>query len=475
MEHLSLIDLVIIFSYFIFLLYVGFRLLTEQRADTTSYLLAGRQLSLPSFVATLVSTWYGGILGVGEFSYRYGISNWLVFGVPYYIAAIIFAFIIAKRARRFELYTIPEQLERSYGKTASLIGSFFLFVMTVPAAYVLMLAVLLKFFLGWSLMIGLIVGTIISTCYVLIGGFRSVVRTDKLQFSLMFGGFLIILPFAMFKYGGWHFLKDNLPATHFIWHGGNGAQYIIVWYFIALATLIEPSFYQRCFAAKDEKVAQRGILFSVLFWILFDFMTTTTGMYARAILPHLKDPVTSYLELAVTILPPFTLGLFLVGLLATIMSTIDSYSFLAAMTLGRDVIWRLKKNAPKDQINYLTRWSLIVSGLLAIVIAFYAQSIIRIWKDLGSIGTPALLIPLASSFFKNYRMHNRYVLVSMIGSALISGFWLLSPKLALWHGKYLLGIEPIFPGLVFSCVMFLLSPKPSKKNTMNLTSKKYRN
>lgn len=457
MGKFAVIDFIIIFAYVIFLLYLGFRLIRDNRPDAGSFLLAGRRLSLPSFVATLVTTWYGGILGVGEFSYRYGISNWLVFGVPYYVAAIVFALLIARRARRFELYTIPEQLERSYGKAASLTGAFFIFVMTVPAAYVLMLAVMLKFLFGWSLLIGLIVGTTLSTCYVLIGGFRSVIRTDKFQFALMFGSFILILPVAMMKYGGWQFLTANLPETHFIWHGGKGAQYIFVWYFIALATLIEPSFYQRCFAARNEKIAQRGILISVLFWMLFDFMTTTTGLYARAILPDLKDPVTSYLELAAHLLPPVFLGFFITGLLATIMSTIDSYSFLAAMTIGRDIIWRLKKNRVERQINAFTRWGLIASGLLAIAIAYYAQSVIRIWKDLGSIGTPALLIPLASSFFPKYRMQQRYVLISMIGSALISGFWLLSAKLNLWNGNYLLGIEPIFPGLGFSIILFSIN------------------
>ena len=46
------------------------------------YLLAGRRLTLPAFVATLVTTWYGGILGIGEYAWRFGISTWLVFGVP---------------------------------------------------------------------------------------------------------------------------------------------------------------------------------------------------------------------------------------------------------------------------------------------------------------------------------------------------------------------------------------------------------
>lgn len=455
-EKLSLIDLGILAVYFIFVMFVGFRLLGERKQGITSFLLAGRRLSLPSFIATLVSSWYGGILGVGEFSYQYGLSNWLVFGVPYYLAAGIFAAFIAKKARRFELYTIPEQLERHYGKSVSLVGAFFVFVMTVPAAYVLMLAVLLNFILGLPLLWGLILGTIFSTAYVLAGGFRSVVKTDLLQFSLMFGSFMLILPVAVFKFGGLEFLAANLPTSHFLWHGGNGAQYIVVWYFIALATLVEPGFYQRCFAAQNEKTAQRGIFFSILFWIFFDFMTTATGLYARAILPKLSDPVTTYLALAVELLPPVALGLFLTGLLATIMSTIDSYSFLAAMTFGRDLLWRSLNRQDKNLIQKYTNWGLLFSGLLSILIAWWAQSIIRIWKDLGSIGTPALLLPLSLSFFDRWKMRPRAALISILGSALISGGWVFSKTTGLTGGDYLLGIEPIYPGLLFSVLVFVV-------------------
>ena len=61
----------------------------SRTSSSLEYLLAGRRLTLWPFVATLVSTWYGGVLGVGEYSFRHGISNWLVMGVPYYLAAAV--------------------------------------------------------------------------------------------------------------------------------------------------------------------------------------------------------------------------------------------------------------------------------------------------------------------------------------------------------------------------------------------------
>jgi solute:Na+ symporter, SSS family len=450
------IDLIFVLLYLLFLVYIAIRLWKNKKENAEDFLLAGRQLTLPSFIATLVSTWYGGILGVGEFTYLYGISNWLVFGVPYYFAAFIFAMFLAKRSRRSQIYTIPHQLDIHYGKAPSILGAFIVFIMTTPAAYVLMLAILINFILGWPLIVGLVVGTLFSLCYVWNGGFRSVIRTDIVQFLLMFSAFILILPFCVYKFGGFAFLQQNLPASHFVWHGGQGAQYIFVWYFIALATLVDSSFYQRCFAAKTETVAKRGILYSILFWIFFDFLTTTTGLYARAALPNLANPVSSFVELSLLVLPIGLQGLFLVGLLATIMSTIDSYSFISAMSIGRDILWRLRDGKNEININKYTRIGLVLSAIVSITIAYWAQSVITIWKEMGSIGTPALLIPLASSFSDRWKMRPSAAFLTMISGGALSGFWAITKNIEFFGGKetYLLGIEPIFPGLAITLIIF---------------------
>jgi len=275
---------------------------------------------------------------VGEYTFSYGISNWLVFGVPYYLYAAVFALFIAGRARRSEVLTVPDLLENNFGRPAALAGAGMMFIMTVPAAYVLMLGVLFNFTTGWPLWVGVVLGTALSVSYVYRGGLKAVVATDIVQFFLMFLGFLILVPVCYFKFGGWNFLIENLPVGHLKWDGGLGVQAVAVWYFIALSTLVEPAFYQRCFAAKTEKVARRGIFAAIGLWMVFDFLTTTAGLYARALLPDLANPVQAFPALAAHVLPPFLQGIFTVAMLATIMSTVDSYAFICAVTLGRDVV-----------------------------------------------------------------------------------------------------------------------------------------
>jgi SSS family solute:Na+ symporter len=458
---LVFIDYAIIIAYLLALVFVGLTRRAGKEESASDFILNGRALTLPAFVATLVSSWYGGILGVGEYSYRYGVSNWLVFGFPYYLAAFLFAVFLARKARRAEILTVPDRLHKVYGRPTALAGSIILFFMTVPGAYILMLAILIKFLLGWPLWVGGIAGTFFSLFYVHLGGFRSVVRTDAFQFGLMFLGFIILFIVLIADYGGMAFILNAVPASHLTWRGGNSPLYIGTWYIIALVTLIDPVFHQRCYAAKTERTARTGIYISIICWAVFDFLTTTCGLYARALLPNLADPVSSYPSLAAMVLPPGLLGLFALALLATVMSTVDSYAFLAASTFGRDIIWR-SFNTPENRITFYTRIGLLVSAFFALGAALCFKSVIDIWHHFGSVGTPALLIPLFFAFNGKRRMTPSVAFISVIASGGLSLVWLLSAYLGS-DGEYWLGMEPVFPGLIISVLFYLLGSKRVEK------------
>jgi len=460
------VDYSIIGAYLLLVLVLGFVKRLKKDSSASQMIVGGRMLTLPAFVASLVSTWYGGILGVGEYSYSNGLSNWLVFGLPYYLAAFLFAVFLAKKARQTELLTIPDRLAQVYDNKTAVIGSIIIYMMTIPAAYILMLGVLAEQLFGWPFWIGVVVGSAISIAYVYLGGFRSVVRTDLLQFALMFIGFAVLLGVLVSNYGGLSFLVSRLPENHLTWHGGQSNWYIATWYVIALATLIEPAFYQRCYAAKTATTARRGIFVSIGCWALFDFMTTSCGLYARAILPELADPVSSYPALAAHVLPVGMLGLFALALLATVMSTVDSYSFLAASTFGNDILRRLGW-ITTQQVPRYTRVGLVITSVLAIMLALFFRSVVDIWHLFGSIGTPALLLPVFFVFVGKKRFHYRWASLSIMISGTLSLVWYLSKEFNS-SGEYWLGLEPIFPGLAASAtILFLTTRRPEESLPAN--------
>jgi SSS family solute:Na+ symporter len=414
------------------------------------FLLAGRRLTLPAFVATLVSTWYGGVLGVGEFSFRFGIANWLVFGVPYYLAALLFAFVLAARARATAAASIPDQLRAAYGPSAARVGASLVLLMAIPAAYVLMLGELARIYLGWPLAAAVVAGTAFTIAYVAAGGFRTVVDTNALQFVLMFVGFLVVLPAAISRVGGFGTLWDALPPAHRAWDGGLGVQAVVVWYFIAMQTLVEPTFYQRTYAARTPEVARRGVLVSVAFWLLFDFLTTFAGLAARVLLPG-ADPVLAYPELGRLVLPPLANALFAVGLFATVMSTAHSYLFLAAATVGHDIAPELSRRGSQRRWTML---GLVVAGAAAVALALRLRSVVAIWHDVGSVVTSALLLPLALSHFApRLRFRPAFATAAMLAAAAVALAFILARG---DDGSYPLGLEPIFPALAASAVLWLV-------------------
>lgn len=461
MIHLAVVDILVIGVYFLGVLYVGVRAARKTSSDSTDFLLAGRSLTLPVFVMTLVSTWYGGILGVGEFSYRYGISSWIVQGVPYYLFAGIFAIVLAKRVRATNHSSIPDQLHAVFDRRTALLGSALTFILMTPAPYILMLSVILEILFGWSMAMSLFVTTIVAVSYLYWGGFRADVETDKLEFILMFLGFAVIIPFCVLTYGGWDFLSTQLPPLHLTWHGGHSWQFITVWFFIALWTLVDPAFHQRCYAAKDGKVAKRGILISIVFWFFFDAMTATVGLYSRAILPNLESPLMAYPMLAEAVLPPVAKGLFYVGMLATIMSTLNTLAFVSAQTLGRDIVLRWRTgivtggDQPSAATTAYTRAGLLVSFALAVGLAVAIPSVIELWYTIGTVVVPGLLLPLMASYFERLRVSANYAFAIMIAGWMVSSGWLIAGQTGGSMGEYPWGIEPMYPGLLASLTVWI--------------------
>jgi len=443
-------DLAIIALFAAAVMLIGFRA-SRRPGGTADFLLAGRSLTLPVFVMTLVSTWYGGILGVGEFSYLYGLSNWFIQGFPYYVFSALFAFFLAQRVHRAGYVTIPDKLEAAYGRPTALLGGVLTFLLMTPAPYILMLGILVQLVTGWSLLVCLCAGTVASTAYLLTGGFKADVATDVFEFVVMFLGFAVIIPYAALQYGGLPFLAAHLPPLHLTLHGGHSATYIIVWFFIALWTFVDPSFHQRCAAAASGAVARRGILWSIPFWFVFDALTATAGLYARAVVPGLEQPVMAYPVLAEAVLPPVAKGMFYAGMLATILSTLNTLALVSGTTLGRDIVgrWRGVPEAGTGPV----RWGILVAAAGSIALAYAVPSVIRLWYSIGTAVIPGLLIPLVTSYYERWKAPAAWTLAAMAAGWFVSTGWLL----ASWEGSEILplwGIEPMYPGLAASAALW---------------------
>ena len=431
----------------------------QDSPSTLDYLLMGRQLTLPLFVASMVATWYGGIFAVNEITFNYGIFNFVTQGLFWYIAYLIFAFFIATRLVRYASFTLPDLTNKMFGPRSAKVTAILTFCYIAPVAYVLSLGMFLHMVFGISILSGMIWGTLFVCLYTAWGGLRSIVFSDLVQFFVMCSAVVLVVVFSVNAFGGLSFLKTHLPATHFTLTGGNSWLEMLIWGFIALATLIDPSFYQRCFAAKSPTIVRRGILISTLIWFLFDLCTTTGSLYARAVLPE-AQPGQAYFFYSIQLLPVGLRGFFVAGVLSIILSTLNSFLFIASNTLSFDLLRNTFKN-----IVISNRISIFIVGAFSILMAqFFNGNFKTIWLVLGSYFSACLLVPILMGYIAPNRISDNLFVNSVLASAAMMTLWHILPK-----NDILAIIDPFYIGVLTSLIILLVFRKPENANLSSIT------
>jgi SSS family solute:Na+ symporter len=446
---MSILDAVILCSYFLAIISLGWMRKAVRNPSEDTYLLLGRQLTLPGFVLSLVASWYGGILGSSEYSYTYGLSNWIVFGLPYYIFAGFFALFLARRARERFVYSIPDLLASVMGESARIPAAVTVLILASPAPYVLTLGILAHFLFGIPVALGVILGAAFSFLYVYRDGLSVIIRTDLLQSGLMFAGYIVLILFAVLQFGGLETLESAVSernANHLSPTGGEPLSILLVWFFIGSWTIVSPMFHQRVYALREKRHARIGIGVSVALWTVFDACTTLAGLYAFGFLMPLEDARLSHIILANEVLPIGLYGLFITGLFAVVMSTLDSELFVSGVTFGSDLLGRHPRLARFSK-PFLTRLGMAIVLLSAVIMALLLPSVVDLYYIIGTLAIPGLLLPVLSACGLLPKLSPRRIRLHLVSVPLLALVWKLTTPLPL---------EAFYPALALSVAWYML-------------------
>lgn len=434
------IDLLIVAAFVAVILAIGFS--TRLRESSFfQFLAAGRTLSLPLFVASLVSTWYGGILGVGESVASYGIGTWLLLGVPYYVFGLIYAMIYVRRVRKEDQLSIPERLAARFGIYSGTISGFIVLGLALPAAHIFMLGILIQTLTHWSTFTCVTIAGLGGALFLFRGGFLADARMGVIAFLAMYVGFIAIDWFCLSNHGIISiFHQLPLPEQRRL-DGGQGPLAILTFFILGAWTLVDPAFHQRVVNSAEIPVAQRGVLISVICWMVFDVLSITAGIEAVVLLKHPPtNPVAIFPVFGLTILPPGLRALFFMGMVATVLSALVGYSLVSGTTLAREVIARLAetRKASQGKTNdragkaddrrevMIVRISLVLSNVAAILLALMVRSVVDLWYDWAGALVGALLIPVSLSYLSNrpLQRYRRTAELSMVLASVVGIGWM---------------------------------------------------
>jgi SSS family solute:Na+ symporter len=209
----------------------------------------------------------------------------------------------------------------------------------------------------------------------------------------------------MANIGGFEAVAAAVPAGHFAIFGDMPIWLVLAYTATGISILVDPGFYQRVFAAKSARQARNAMLSSLLIWFAYDWLVVAGGMLAAAgvdagILPanlHSNDALITAVMYA---LPAGLAGLFLAGVLATAMSTIDSYSLVAGANLSYDLYRPLAKSRVSDrELVRITKLGIVLSWTLGYALAFAFDKLMALWVFQATALTSTVLVPIFACLF----------------------------------------------------------------------------
>ena len=376
--------LIAVIIYLLFMAGIGVYFSRTEIQDGDDFMVAGRRLPLFVVIGTLLATFVGSgtVVGGASFIYQYGPFA-AIFNLGGGIVGAIILYFIASKVRKSEIYTVPQLIEKRFGKVARFIASIIILFAFVGitayqftgGAYVLQLTT------GMSLEWGAIIICILVIFLTVSGGLFSVAYSDALSAVLILLGFVIGVPLALNAAGGFENLSLSLPEHTKTWNGGLSVIQLLG-FFLPLFLLIlgDQNMYQRFSASKSEKVARNSVLGFIFGNIMVVGLTIILATTAIVIFPDI-EPDSAILTLAVKGLPIFIGVLILCSAVAFIITTATSYLLSASGNIVYDLYGFITKNKkPLSQKNTLwfSRITVVVLGLLAYVLGRFFPTVLEI-------------------------------------------------------------------------------------------------
>ena len=423
-----MLELIIIAVYFLAMLAVG--VISRRKAKKADdFFVAGRKGSSFFITGSLLATIVGGsaTIGMAGLGFTRGLTGawWLLVGS---IGLLVLGFFLAKKVRRFALYTLPELVKEQYDGRVALAASVLIVVSWIGiiagqiiAAGRIMSVLGLGNPFGWMLLF-----TAVFVVYTVLGGQHAIIRTDALQAIIIFIGMFGGLALLLSHLGGFSGLKASLPPEYFAFPVSSqfdGYELIKLLLLVGLTYVVGPDIYSRLFCARDEGVARTSALWGALLVIPVAFGITAIGMGASALFPHIA-PEQAFPMVIKEVLPPFVGGIVLAALLCAVMSSADTTLLSASTILALDILRPLKPSLSQEKVLFISRWGIVILGVLSLVLALYLGGIIKSLLFAYTLYTGGLIVPVIVGFYrKRLKVAPVGALVAIIGggsAALVS-------------------------------------------------------
>jgi len=478
-----------------------------KRANKNSgeFFLGGRSLgpwvTAMSAEASDMSGWL--LMGLPGVAYWCGIADaaWTAIGLA--VGTYFNWLIVSKRLRCYsektKAITLPEYFSNRFHENKKVIMSiaavFILIFFTVYAASCFVTCgKLFSTLFDMPYVTMMILGAVFVLLYTILGGFLAESVSDFMQAIVMIVALVSVVVVGLVHAGGFNEVLNNAgnipgfldffgmasPVTVegvqqveggkplFGDAGGYGFLTILSTTAWGLGYFGMPQVLLRFMAIRDKKELTRSRRIATVWVIISLAVAVFIGVVGRVLYPTAlltsPDAENVFILLSTKLLPPIIAGFVMAGILAATISSSDSYLLIAASALAKNIYQGVcKKNATDKQVMLVSRITLLVIALIAVLISLDEKSVIFTivsfaWAGFGATFGPLMLLSL---FWK--RVTRGGAIAGMLSGGIMVFVWklVIRPFGGVWN------IYELLPAFIISClfivVVSLLTKEPSEE------------
>ncbi len=416
------LTIVVVYS----LVMIGIALGARKKAGTQNgFFVAQRQGNTAFITGSFIATAVGGSVTVGMagLGFGQGLTGawWLIVGS---VGLVLLGAFFAKKVRSAALYTLPELVEKQYGRTVGLAASILIVIawIGVVAGQIVAAGRILSIFGIGSGVFWMVIFTVAFVAYTVIAGQLSVIRTDFFQAIVIYLGIFVTLGLFLPQAGGLQGLRLSLPQDFLSFPVGPQFDWkalLSLLILVGATYVVGPDMYTRLFSARNERIAQRATFLSASAFVPLAFGIVLIGMGARVLYPHISAEQ-AFPQLISGVLSPWMGGLVLAALVAALMSSADTCLLSQGVILTQDIVKRFIPSLSERKTILLTRLNIVVLGLLALGLAMVLKGVISSLLFAYTIFTCGLVVPVIAGFYKEkLRVTPQGALAALIGGGII--------------------------------------------------------
>lgn len=382
--------------------YISRRIRTEE-----DYLVAGRSLGYGVATFTIFATWFGAetcISAAGQI-YSQGLSGGSADPFGYAICLFAMGLFLAVPLWKRRLTTLADLFRLRYSVNVERLAVLLMAPTSIlwAAAQIRAFGQVLSASSGLAVDLTITLAAAVVILYTMYGGLLADAWTDVIQGAALMTGLIVL--FIVFindvGFGGFAAIEGGRLNPF----GGSetGILGIIeAWAIPVCGSLMAAELVARIIASRSPRVARRSSLMAGGIYLLIGLIPVTIGLLGAPLLPNLGDPEHLLPTIAQRYLPGILYALFAGALVSAILSTVDSALLVASSLVSHNLIIPLRPDMPERTKVRIARSGVALFGLLAYVLAIYADRVYDLVKEASSFGSAGIFVVVLFALFSKF-------------------------------------------------------------------------